>query len=109
MSNPLKLAFDISDLQNKIRERQRIIHTFYNLGYLNMEERGKAKQIILELRVTDDKVLAATASKYAGGSFARFEDCPDSIVVNELNMQLSILQTELTEKLKEEDESHNHA
>ena len=109
MSNPLKLAFDISDLQNKIRERQRIIGLFYNFGYLNMEERGKAKKMILELRVTDDKVLAATASKYAGGSFTRFEDCPDTIVINELNLQLSVLQTELAEKLKEEGESHAHA
>lgn len=100
MANPIrdtKDQFDMSDLAKSIEERQLIIDRYIQTKYLDRED---AIRKIIELRKSDAKVSAIYAVAPKGRPL---EEYPDSVLVENLKMQVTILETELAEK---ESETH---
>ena len=105
MENSIKRILDITDFRNKIAERQAIINNYISFGILNRSDViGKIK----DLRETDTTVGAVYVTQLATAPSIPLDNCPDYQLINELQAQISILQTELTQKLEKETESHAH-
>lgn len=95
MGNPIKGAknqFDMSDLAKSIEERQLIIGRYFQTRFL---DRKDAIKKIVELRQGDDKVGSIYAVSPKGLSL---EESPDSVLIENLKMQVTILVAELAEK-----------
>ena len=106
MANSIKRILDITDLRNKIAERQAIINNYIGFGVL---DRGDAIRKITDLRKTDDTVGVVYVAQVTAAPSIPLDNCPDHQLINELQAQIDILQSELTQKLKEEAESHADA
>ena len=105
MANLIKRILDITDLRNKIAERQAIINNYISFGVLDRSDViGKIK----DLRKTDTTVGAVYVTQLAAAPLMPLDNCSDQQLINELQAQIDILQTELTQKLNEEAESHAH-
>ena len=101
----IKRAHDIANLQNQIAERQAIINNYISFGVLDRSDViGKIK----DLRKTDTTVGAVYVTQLAAAPLMPLDNCSDQQLINELQAQIDILQTELTQKLNEEAESHAH-
>ena len=105
MANSIKRILDITDLRNKIAERQAIINNYIGFGVL---DRGDAICKIKDLRKTDTTVDAVYKVQLAAIPSIPLDKCTNNQLINELHAQIDILQSELTQKLKEEAESHAH-
>lgn len=95
MGNPIKGTkdqFDMSDLAKSIEERQLIIDRYIQTKFLDRED---AIQKIVELRKSDVKVGVIYAVSPKGRPL---EEYPDSVLVENLKMQVAILAAELAEK-----------
>lgn len=95
MGNPIKGTkdqFDMSDLAKSIEERQLIIDRYIQTKFLDRED---AIQKIVELRKSDAKVGVIYAVSPKGRPL---EEYPDSVLVENLKMQVAILAAELAEK-----------
>ena len=97
MNHPIKKVYDIDSIRKDINERQEIIFTYYNTGYL---DRDNAISKIQELRLTDKNVAEITTVKLAQYSVP-FSQVPDENIVEELKMQVDILSAELVKELSE--------
>lgn len=105
MANSIKRILDITDLRNKIAERQAIINNYISFGVLDRSDViGKIK----DLRKTDTTVGAVYVTQLAAAPSMPLDNCSDHQLINELQAQIDILQSELTQKLNEEAESHAH-
>ena len=105
IKDSIKRAHDIANLQNQIAERQAIINNYIGFGVL---DRGDAIRKITDLRKTDDMVGVAYVAQVTAAPSIPLDNCPDHQLINELQAQIDILQSELTQKLKEEAESYAH-
>ena len=106
MANSIKRILDITDLRNKIAERQAIINNYIDFGVLN---RSDAIRKIKDLRKTDNTVGTVYMAQVAAAPSISLENCSNIQLVDELRAQIGILQSELTQKLKEEAGSHANA
>ena len=106
MANSIKRILDITDLRNKIAERQAIVNNYIDFGVLN---RSDAICKIKDLRRTDNTVGAVYVAQVTAAPSIPLESCSNNQLINELQAQIGILQSELTQKLKEEAESHADA
>lgn len=105
MANSIKRILDITDLRNKIAERQAIINNYTSFGVL---DRGDAICKIENLRVTNATVGAVYVAQVTAAPSISLESCSNDQLIIELQAQIDILQSELTQKLNEEAESHAH-
>lgn len=95
MGNPIrdtKGQFDKADLAKSIEERQLIIDRYVQTGFF---DRNDAIRKIVELRRSDAKVGVIYAASPKGRPL---EEYPDSVLVENLKMQVTILAAELAEK-----------
>lgn len=97
MDNSLNNAYDYSSLLKDIQERQDIINKYNTYGYL---DRNDAINKIKELRITDKKVMTATAAELAVRSVP-FNQASNETIIAELQMQIDILKAEFAEKTGE--------
>ena len=89
---------DIISIQNSIAERDRIIYEFNRSGFLNRDD---AIRKIIELRGTDQEVLAVTTGNMVIGGSTPFSECSDAQLVDELEMQADILRAKLIKEIGE--------
>ena len=101
----IKRAHDIANLQDQITERQNIINSYIGCGVLN---RSDVICKIQDLRKTDTTVDAVYKVQLATIPSIPLDKCTNNQLINELQTQINILQSELTQKLNEEAESHAH-
>ena len=83
-------------IENDIKDREELINKFKVKGYFLKSEREDAIRKIKELRITDQNVAKVTALKITPNSVT-FDKAPDGLVASELQMQVNILLTELSE------------
>lgn len=102
MSNPIKDAFDKASLIKDINERDSIIFNYQRYGLL---DRDDAIKKILELRISDEDIAAATAVNLSASSIP-FSQSTNNQIVGELAMQRDILQAKLIKKQAEENNEH---
>lgn len=94
MSNPIKDILDKQKLQQDIDERNAIIAQYYETGYL---DRNNTIQKIRELRLTNEKVAKITIPTVPVNAVPLA--CLTNVrLIDELNMQISILKAEIAEK-----------
>ncbi len=105
IEDPINRAFDIANLQYKINERQTIINNYIGFGVL---DRSNVIGKIKDLRKTDTTVGAVYVTQLATAPSIPLDNCLDHQLINELQAQINILQTELLQKQKEELEAHTH-
>lgn len=91
MNDQFKDTYDKGSLFKDIWEREQIVSRFEKFGVL---DRNDAIRKIKDLRITDANVAFATVAFPPG---PRFEDCPDSMLVDELKMQITVLSAELAD------------
>lgn len=102
MSNPIKDILDKQKLQYDINERNSIIAQYYETGYL---DRDNTIQKIRELRLTNEKVAKITIPTVSANAVPLVY-LTDAQLIDELNMQISILKAEIAAKSADEKNEH---
>ena len=90
----IKEIYDKASIIKDIRERKEIIDKYNMTGVL---DRQSAINKILKLRQTDGQVAATTAARLAMSSVP-FEQASNEGIIAELQMQVGILMTKLTDQ-----------
>ena len=79
VENSLKRFFDITDLRNKIAERQAIINNHIGFGVL---DRGNAIRKITDLRKTDGTVGVVYVAQVTAAPSMPLDNCPDHQLID---------------------------
>lgn len=96
MNDPIKKAYDIASIRKDIHDRQQIINDYLNTGHL---DRDKAISKIMELRTTNIEILTVTL---ANQTSIPLSNAPDDMLLNDLQMQINMLKSELLKKTQEQ-------
>ena len=96
MNDPIKKAYDIASIRKDIQERQQIINEYKMTRRL---DRDKAISKIMELRTTNMEVLTVTL---ANQTSIPLSNAPNEMLLNDLQMQINMLNTELLKKMQEQ-------
>jgi hypothetical protein len=92
MNDQIRNAYEIDSIIKDINERQQMINEYMNTKHL---DRGKAIFKIMELRATNIEVLTVTL---ANQTSIPLSNASDEMLLNDLQMQIIMLRTELLKK-----------